>query len=764
MLMLKREAVIFLLTIAVSAISASSCIATNQSPTIEDIPDLVIQSISANSHVDWDSVDKLIELCEDREGLDVLAGCLDESSMVLRLETIPALGWMAYRIIENDPDSDLLFEIMSLIAPNIDVDDEEVQRTTLEAVKAVFSCQINVDSVINSSERLVNVCPENKYFAIGVRTCVGGQMSTYDSVKEKAEKLLIRLGMRGSDIARSVNTYATTTLNRRRENAEGVLEDLPLTLEQHIGFLFDLEEYVYSLQEFKSPYMRWSVDSYFEYYVGHDPSDIFNRRNAEEIAPYLFHESPKVRAAAQDALSDFNNCTSYFREAFENSNARIKLELLWQFDPYATKLDQLTLFDQVLQDESLPVYLEDHWLFDNYVYQQGITSPEEYPFDILTYLLRLLKSDIIEDRHYALGQLNAFGPEATAAVPVLIELLQLDIEEVNRYMTQVYQGWPYSFDSQVAGTLARIGPSASEAIPILIEMRENTEGTSQICATGALCCIGYNKEEMLDWLLERFYSETNNDLLFVIADNLWLIGPDAEDAIPRLIELADNPGFLTWYYSSQVIVDIEGSGDTVLPIIIERTKLEDEYHREEAVRILYDLCNIINISDAIPVILDLLNDTSFEVRKNSCMTLVEYGGFGEQVVPVIVDLLTEDPEQEIYLISLIRDIGMPYADQAESVVLSLLRENDQLCISNKFQIYYDLWGASENLLDILLELVSDPNSPCNNFSGSWLSDLGEEASPVLPKLYELLESDDSRFRTNIQSVINTIESDMENGS
>ena len=733
----------------------SACMATNYEYSTVDIPDLIIQSISADGHVDWDSVDNLILLCEDREGLDVLSGCLDESSRVLRLETIPVLGWMAYRVIGDDPDSDLLFEIMSLLAPMIDVDDEEVQLAAIRAIETVLSSEIDLDSDITPDERLQNVSPNNKYFAICMRACVGGRASDYGSVRLLAGGLLGRLGAGEYVRLYDPDSYTFMTSVGDREYTDSILAAMPLTLEQKIEFRLDLMEYVASLMGTGvSHIMSTSYQSL---------GNVFRDSTPSEIADYLDHWSTMVRGLARNALVQLGeDYHSFITDAYSTGNARVRLELLEIVKPNATDIDKFELFDEVVHNPDLPVSFTDSRLFNIYISENEITSPDDYPIDIMAFLIRLLESDQGGDRTYAITRLGEFGPDAANAAPALIDLLQTYDKDFGPYFSWTLSQQTHTLGSLTALTLRQIGPDASDAIPYLIEMRENQPGIPEICATTGLYGIGYNSDEMVDWLVERLSTETDILLLPILVENLIHVGPDASDAVSKLIELSDHPDMMTRYYARDAIAAIEESQDTVIQLMIDRLGIEVEYDREEAAREFYHMADEADISMAIPAIRESLNDESRTVRNLACMTLIEYGGFNEEVVPVIIGLLELDYDQGTSIVRLLLDIGQPTADPAESAVLNMILGTNSNNIQQSILVYKDLWGVTDRLIDTLLDLAMDFDNTWYFHGFNALGEIGADAASTLPTLRTLLDHENRAVRESAQRTVDSIESAMEN--
>jgi len=131
-------------------------------------------------------------------------------------------------------------------------------------------------------------------------------------------------------------------------------------------------------------------------------------------------------------------------------------------------------------------------------------------------LIPLLTHEDGAVRQGAAGSLGSYGPDARAAVPTLIALL----DEYPHYTMAVH-------------TLGRIGPGAREAVPALLALFDRSDPSRQlrIAAAGALGGIGLEAREVLprfrDELAAQDFSEASGRYRAVLAAAiLEMSGPD----------------------------------------------------------------------------------------------------------------------------------------------------------------------------------------------------------------------------------------------
>ena len=156
--------------------------------------------------------------------------------------------------------------------------------------------------------------------------------------------------------------------------------------------------------------------------------------------------------------------------------------------------------------------------------------------------------------------LASMGPDASEAVPALIEVLKdKNWSKYSRYLAP--------------RALGRIGPAAKDAIPALKQEMEENSQTAPWCAE-ALWRIDPRQSEIANACLERSFSHTNRFMRVKAVRVHWGINKNAEVAVPMLIDLMDDPKNL-WVVDTMLALKDIGAGATnAIPAL--REKLADK--------------------------------------------------------------------------------------------------------------------------------------------------------------------------------------------
>ena len=130
-------------------------------------------------------------------------------------------------------------------------------------------------------------------------------------------------------------------------------------------------------------------------------------------------------------------------------------------------------------------------------------------------------------RERVISAMGGMGPEATAALPLLMEAVERE---------------PPGVALAALDTLGRIGPGAEEAAPILLETLKKGRPAHRLAATRALGRLGPRGEEAAPTLLSWVSKDgIPHELKAGAAEALGGMPGQAEAAIPPLLELLRSP-------------------------------------------------------------------------------------------------------------------------------------------------------------------------------------------------------------------------------
>jgi len=718
-------------------------------PVPDDIPALISRAGVDDGEPDFNVIDTLNNGLHNPELVDAIDLYLEESDIAQQAELTKILGWMGFRLIGENPDGEFVPKIAGRIERLVDTGEFPVQDAAVESVRLILSSEIDFPE--SGAASLDNVSPHNGYFAICMRALVGGLNSEYQPPRTAASGILRDIGYQYSSGLADYDKYTFMTSVGDREKAETLISSLPLSTEQFIEFYLDLAEYVGTLSEY--PYGWGGRATFYSF------DRTFHNSTVEEIIPFLDHESSIVRNAAIAGLEFIGEeALPAVRDAYENGNARRRLELLDLYNPDATNEDRFALLDEIIADDRLTVSQADINLFAQWYDGEFPEDPDDYPFDVIAFYLKLLESESVNDRSRAIGAFGQFAPGSIEVIPALIRIVSEPDVETNPYTTQnVARRVVLTLHSSTAHVLGEFGPAASDAIGYLVGFLNDESGIRRYNAAGSLYLIGHEPERMADYLVNALETEENPTILYLLEQQLIRVGPAASAAIPKLIELTEHQDQMVNYFARDAIAAVDGNYDRVLQMMIDYMNSDDVSRRHIGVSEILNFGRETDIAVALPVLLDGLNDETEAVRHVSCMALAEYGGYEEVIIPVVIDLMDLYSEQGAYIVRILETVGRPWADDAEDAVFRMIRSDNYNNISSAITVYLDIWGPTDQFIDLLVEVGGDTDYAGSLRALQALMGLGPEAARALPGLRALLNHENDNTRNYAQQAIDAIE-------
>jgi HEAT repeat protein len=155
-----------------------------------------------------------------------------------------------------------------------------------------------------------------------------------------------------------------------------------------------------------------------------------------------------------------------------------------------------------------------------------------------------------------------------------------------------------------ARSLGRIGPQASAAVPALIEALKDEDESVRMFAAWALPRVGPQAKDV-PALIEAFKGRRG---VSGVAEALGQIGPEAKDALPALRE---RPGI----WSAYAIVQIDSDDKTGIPYLIEQLENFEDRHVQTRMAILRALGRVgPRAKAALPVLKEMMLDKDQYLR------------------------------------------------------------------------------------------------------------------------------------------------------
>ncbi len=248
------------------------------------------------------------------------------------------------------------------------------------------------------------------------------------------------------------------------------------------------------------------------------------------------------------------------------------------------------------------------------------------------------KSD--RERQAAIGVLGDFGPEAKAAVPLLID-------RFIKLGCQHYTGMgSFGFDPSVKMALVKIG---EPSVPVLVEILNGPDTAMRVCAAEALGEIGPAAKAAVPRLIQAVERPEETMDGSTLRDHairtLGKIGPEARAAVPTLMGLVgrDNDSA-----DLEVVVALDQIGSP------PAAKLVDLFLREADQFVLEGdslttTCLFYLGPKAraeAPRIRALLTDNRLALRYEAAAILTRINPSDTAALPVLIEALNHDPNEE----------------------------------------------------------------------------------------------------------------------
>ncbi|WP_422924275.1 HEAT repeat domain-containing protein [Singulisphaera sp. PoT] len=260
-------------------------------------------------------------------------------------------------------------------------------------------------------------------------------------------------------------------------------------------------------------------------------------------------------------------------------------------------------------------------------------------------------------RQLAIGMLGDIGPPAQAAVPPLIEALNVE-------------GLDHDDTTAIVRALRKIGldrKSAIEAASILLDLLRAELSASEDVA-GVLGQIGRDVVPNLIGILADDKAGTIACINAIAA--LGKIGPGASDAVPYLIEALQHSGAAPSLHREliQTLGSIGPAANPAVPELLEATRVESD----TAVQAL------IRIGDpALPVLMKTLKDGDSDLQEAALRVVAGLGAKASDASPVLIELARKaDPTLRVLAITALGQVGRG-DENVEAVLIQGLRDPRQ---------------------------------------------------------------------------------------
>lgn len=177
----------------------------------------------------------------------------------------------------------------------------------------------------------------------------------------------------------------------------------------------------------------------------------------------------------------------------------------------------------------------------------------------------LSSTALLNVRRNAAEALAEIGPEARAAVPALVGVLR---QRGDYYLDPYFRA------------LGRIGPDASDAIPALKEILQDGNPGARLAAARALAKIDPREARVFLPVLTEFQKDSQPRFHLSASVALWELKLEADSPVPALMELLKQPGEA--YTTTELLGDLGPAARESIPSLEKVLRHESISYRRRA--------------------------------------------------------------------------------------------------------------------------------------------------------------------------------------
>lgn len=229
-----------------------------------------------------------------------------------------------------------------------------------------------------------------------------------------------------------------------------------------------------------------------------------------------------------------------------------------------------------------------------------------------------------------------------------------------------------------AWVLEAVGPGAAEAVPVLIEMLEANGGHEAYLAAEALGSMGPAARAAVPALIETVRHQGANERPYRKGRALAALAGDDPSVVRRLADLVSAPEAAAREGACAALREFGARAAAAIPALIAATRHDDAETRSHAAIALSTVAR--DRPDIVDVLLPLTRDEAWWVRGNAVGSLGALGLRLPDLIPVFVAALSDtggdgDWTVREQALSALADAG-PQAESAVPVLLGQLRDEE----------------------------------------------------------------------------------------
>lgn len=359
------------------------------------------------------------------------------------------------------------------------------------------------------------------------------------------------------------------------------------------------------------------------------------------------------------------------------------------------------------------------------------------------YLISFLKSE--ETQSAAVDALGDIGKEAQAAIPDLIELLDVNhdakftLAEIGETavpaLSKALKDKSKNVRQNAAIALSRIGKKAKAAVPNLIEALKDSDGQVRSYAAEALAEIGKEARAAVPLLIALLKKDGTSDVRRNAAAALGKIGEEPQEAVPVLIEALQEDDNVnddaTWALGR--------FGKAAVPSLIEALKDENEELRSRAVFALVLIGKDKDAEAAVPALEVALKDKNPIIRARAAVALAEINpANARSVVSDLVAALkysgySEDGETQVRAAKILGNLGQN-AQKAVPTLSNILKRDCRYADPYQIEVCVNTVIALGNIGQVAEAAVPDLIDVLKQERRPWNTELRANTALALGKI------------------------------
>jgi HEAT repeat protein len=422
-----------------------------------------------------------------------------------------------------------------------------------------------------------------------------------------------------------------------------------------------------------------------------------------DLQKLLAHDRPAIRTHAASALGDLGptaeGAVGDLASALDDADDGVRreaAEALGKIGPGAKPA--IPALMRALNDDSGAVTVHAAWALSR-------IGPDAVPE-----LLTALKDDE-KLRHLIVVILGDLKEAAAPAAETLAEFLaRPDLDE--------------DFGREIMVALARIGPQAKAAVPVLMKILEDQENPLRAGAAYALAKLGARQAQRL--LIQALPREDDPEMRVVAPIALVLLSPDSDVlvalALPRLIMLLADDSNLVRHEAATTLARIGPRAADAAPVLIAGVADPDPALREAYLSALGEIGP--DGADAMPAITKGLADPDFPVRYSASYAAGKFGAAAQTAIPLLeANLKIRDEFLQIVSAWALVNINPRMTGLAELCVAPLtrgLKSSDARVRAQSAEALGMMRSAASGAAAALEELTRDADKDVRNAAAAAL--------------------------------------------